>query len=84
MTKEGYTKIVNFMTPGTGVLALGYGHISHSENALLHDPQAWGSDGRAWPYKSLLLILLTSTLSIYSALIAIVLRDYDAAFLYHR
>ena len=27
--------------------------------------------------------LLYSTLSIYSTLIAIVLRDYDAAFLYH-
>ena len=31
MTKEGSTKIVNFMTPGTGVLVLGHGHISHSE-----------------------------------------------------
>ena len=29
MTKEGSTKIVNFMTPGTGVLVLGHGHISH-------------------------------------------------------
>ena len=29
MTKEGSTKIVNFMTPGAGVLALGHGHISH-------------------------------------------------------
>ena len=29
MTKEGSTKIVNFMTPGAGVLALGWGHISH-------------------------------------------------------
>ena len=29
MTKEGSTKIVNFMTPGTGVLVLGRGHISH-------------------------------------------------------
>ena len=28
--------------------------------------------------------VLSSTLSIYSTLIAIVLRDYDAAFLYHR
>ena len=27
MTKEGSTKIVNFMTPGVGVL--GFGHISH-------------------------------------------------------
>ena len=29
MTKKGSTKIVNFMTPGAGVLALGRGHISH-------------------------------------------------------
>ena len=29
MTKEGSTKIVNFMTPGAGVLVLGCGHISH-------------------------------------------------------
>ena len=29
MTKEGSTKIVTFMTPGAGVLAIGCGHISH-------------------------------------------------------
>ena len=29
MTKEGSTKIVNFMTPGAGVLVLGSGHTSH-------------------------------------------------------
>ena len=29
MTKEGSTKIVNFMTPRAGVLMLGCGHISH-------------------------------------------------------
>ena len=29
MTKEGSTKIVNFITPGAGVLLLGRGHISH-------------------------------------------------------
>ena len=29
MTKEGSTKIVNFMTPGAGVLVLGRGLISH-------------------------------------------------------
>ena len=29
MTKEGSTKIVNFMTPGAGVLVLGSGHVSH-------------------------------------------------------
>ena len=35
MTKEGSTKIVNFMTPGAGVFMLRCGHISHcSEYAL--------------------------------------------------
>ena len=29
ITKERSTKIVNFMTPGAGVLVLGCGHISH-------------------------------------------------------
>ena len=29
MTKEGSTKIINFITPGVGVLVLGRGHISH-------------------------------------------------------
>ena len=29
MTKEGSTKIVNFMTPGAGVLMLWHSHISH-------------------------------------------------------
>ena len=29
MTKEGCTKIVNFMNAGSGVLVLGYGHVSH-------------------------------------------------------
>ena len=28
-TMEGSTKIVNFMTPGAGVLVLGRGHISY-------------------------------------------------------
>ena len=59
MTKEGSTKIVNFMTPGAGVLMLGRGHISHYSEYVL-----------------------SSTLSIYSTLIAVVLRDYDAAILY--
>ena len=35
MTKEWSTKIVNFMTPGAGVLMLGRDHISHySENVV--------------------------------------------------
>ena len=29
MTKEVSSKIMNFMTPGTGVFMLGHGHISH-------------------------------------------------------
>ena len=29
MTKEGSTKIVNFMTHGAGSLVLGHRHISH-------------------------------------------------------
>ena len=29
MTKEGSTKIVDFMTPGAGILVLGCGHICH-------------------------------------------------------
>ena len=29
MTKEGSTKIVNFMTPGVGVPVLGHCHINH-------------------------------------------------------
>ena len=29
MTKEGVTKIVNYMTPGAGVLVLGHGHICY-------------------------------------------------------
>ena len=82
MTKEGSTKILNFMTPEAGVLALGSGHISHisyivkmhyffKKNLLLFSQawirqikylvmitkkgftQGWGSDVRAWPYKSL-------------------------------
>ena len=32
MTKEGYTQIINFMTPGAGVLMLGRGNISRIVN----------------------------------------------------
>ena len=44
------------------------------------------ADVRAWPYTFVSHFseyVLSSTLSIYSTLIAIVLRDYDAAFRYH-
>ena len=33
MAKEGSTQIVHFMTPGAGVLVLGRGYKSYSENA---------------------------------------------------
>ena len=43
MTKEGSTRVVTFMTPRTGVLVIGWGHISHIvkihyffKNLLLH------------------------------------------------
>ena len=58
MTKEESTKILNFMTPGAGVLVLRCRHTSHYGDYAL-----------------------SSTLSIYSTLIAIVLKDYNAAFL---
>ena len=61
MTKEGSTKIVNFMTPRAVVLMLGRGHICHYSEYVL-----------------------SSTLSIYSTLIAIVLGNYIDAFLYYR
>ena len=35
MTKEGSTKIINFMTPGAGVLMLGRGHISHIVKCII-------------------------------------------------
>ena len=60
MTREGSTKIVNFMTTKAVVLMLERSHISHYSEYVL-----------------------SSTLSIYSTFIAIVLRDYDAAFRYH-
>ena len=60
MTKEGSTKIVNFMTLRPGALMLGRGHISHYSDYVL-----------------------SSILSIYFTLIAIVIKDYDAAFLCH-
>ena len=52
-------------------------------NCKFHDLRGRGSCARMWPYKSYSEYFLSSTLSIYSTLIAILLRDYDAAFLYH-
>ena len=34
MTEEASTKIVNFMTLGSGILVVGCGHMSYFENAL--------------------------------------------------
>ena len=34
-TKNMSNKIVNFMTPGAGVVVLERGHISHTENVLI-------------------------------------------------
>ena len=54
------------------------------QNYTFHDPRGWGMMlgrghiGHNSEY------LLFSTLSIYSTLIAIVLRGYNAAFLYNR
>ena len=36
MTKEGSTKISNFMTPRAGVLVLGRGHTSHIPVVKMH------------------------------------------------
>ena len=45
MTKGGSTKIVNFMTPGAGVLVLGHDHISNIVKMLNFIKQAGGQGG---------------------------------------
>ena len=52
MTKEGSTKIVNFMTPRVVVLMLGCGHICHYSEYVLSSTLSIysGSCARAWPY----------------------------------
>ena len=52
------------------------------KNCRFHDPQGWGSDVRCGHISHYSEYVLSSTLSIYSTLIAIVLRDYDAAYLF--
>ena len=94
------TKIVNFMTPGAGLLVLGRGHIGHIvkmrsffKNLLLYSPRRW-SDKLSiylwWQnckfHKHIHLYseyVLSSSLSKYFTLIDIVLKENDAAFLYH-
>ena len=34
MTKEGSTKILNFMTPRAGDLVIGSGHVGHIVNSI--------------------------------------------------
>ena len=98
MTREGFTKIAIFMTLSAGVLVIGCGHMSHIvkmhyffKNLLLYN-QAYIRQTKS--IAGVLMLghghisnfseyVLSSTLSIYSTLIAIVLRDYDAAFRYH-
>ena len=59
MTKEGSTKIINFVTPGAGVLMLGPGHISHySEYVCISHFNEY---------------VVSSILSIYSTLVAIMM-----------
>ena len=116
MTKEGSTKIVTFITPGTEVLVLGCGHLScivkmhYFFKILLLYSQAkirqtkyvliMTKEGSTIILHNMTLgagvlmlgcchisqyseYVVSFTLSIYSTLIAIVLRDFDAAFLYH-
>ena len=50
MTNVEFTKNVNFMTPGAGVLVQGRGHISHIVKR--HDYDSRGRGSRVWPYMS--------------------------------
>ena len=48
MDKEGSTKVVNFMTPGAGVLVFGHGHL-----VKMHDFFSclqWGMDQKNQAY----------------------------------
>ena len=49
-----------------------------------NDPQGWGSDVRLGHISHCSEYVLSSTLSIYSTLFAIVLGDCDAAYLFDR
>ena len=54
-------------------------HTKYINNVIFHCDFATGA--RVWPYKSYCKKSLYSTLSIYTTLIAIVLKDYNAALL---
>ena len=53
MSKEGFTRIVNSMIHGAGIVS-GHGHISHTGkvylNCKFHNPQGRGLCARAWPH----------------------------------
>ena len=103
ITNEGLTPIINFMTPGVGILMLGCGYISHivkmhycfkNLSPLLsvidQTNYVYSKDDQGRVYQNCKFhisryseYVFSSSLSIYFKLIAIVLQDYDAAFLYH-
>ena len=53
------------------------------QNCKFHDPQGWGSDVRHGHKSHYSEYVFSSSLSVYFTLIAIVLKDYDAAFQYN-
>ena len=98
ITKKGSTKIVNFMTPGAGVLVLGHCQISHIvklhyffkisllSQALIRQTNYIVMMNKKGSTKIVNLYseyVLSSSISIYFTLISIVFKDYDSAFLCH-
>ena len=93
MTKEGSTKFINCMTArgwGSSASAWSYGEnaiYSNDDQGTVyqnfeyHDPRGRVSWAKEWPYKSYRENALSSTLSIYSTLIANNLWDYRVVFL---
>ena len=55
-----------------------------TKDCKFHDPQGWDSDVRRGHISRSREYVLSPTPSIYSTLIAFVLRDYDAAYLFDR
>ena len=55
-----------------------------TKDCKFHEPQGWDSDVRRGHISRSREYVLSPTPSIYSPLIAIVLRDYDAAYLFDR
>ena len=52
------------------------------KDCKFHDPKGWGSDVRRGHIGHYSEYVLSPTLSIYSTLIAIAFRDFDAAYLF--